>query len=264
MTSSAGVDFVCPPVDEVACSLQFETALPLALTDFSQIVDQFIDEYPTVEEHPPLPPIPLGRAAQFTFQVGSAYQLPRLYLIDPTSTRLVQIQRDRLGVNWRRAGTETPYPRYDEGVRPSLVDAWSRLKVGLTALAIEPPEVAAIEVTYVNPIVVDGDVAIERIIRPWTADFGEEHPATPRGFNLQLTYDLESTDGVLTVDIGSATRNSDGQSVVLMNLIVRASVHGSFENALDCVDKGRGAIVNAFAALTTEEMHQMWQREFTQ
>ena len=261
MPTNTPISYVDPPVAEVACSLQFRSALPLKLTDLAILAEQFRDRYPTVEDHAPLPPIQVGGSG-FTFQFGaSTYQLPRLFFVDTTSTQLAQLQRDRFGVNWRRADVNMPYPRYLESVRPALIDAYERLERGLEALHIESPSIAAIEVTYVNPIEVSPQTPISQVLRPWSGELGAEYPDEPSGFNIQLTYGLPHLDGSMFVAVERAQRTSDGQTVVLMNLVAQANVQGSFSEVIESVDSARGAIVRAFTALTTEDMHKRWQRE---
>ena len=259
MTVAPLPSFGNPPIDEVSCSLQFGAALRLRLIDLASLAEQFTDRYPTIEDHPPLAPIPRGDV-QFTFQVGTEFDLPRLLFIDPTSTHLVQLQRDRIGVNWRRAGTGAAYPRYDQSVRPALIEACERLRAGLADLGLEFPEIEAIEVTYVNPIPVDETVDVSSILSCWSGSFGPELAQSPLGVGIQLSFEMANLDGRLFVEVGTATRNDDGSSVLLVNLVVRASVTGSLESALVGVDAARVAIVNTFASLTTTQMHEKWER----
>ena len=253
--------FLQPPVDEVACSLQFESAMQIRAVDLAVIAESFRDAYPNIEEHPPLGPIPTG-GINFNFQIGVISELPRLYMIDETSTRLVQLQRDRFGVNWRRAGGEGVYPRYDEAVRPSLVDACNRLVKALGSLGLEIPKVSAIEVTYVNPIPLPGGAAIEAAIRPWSGKLGPElGGAEPTSISLQLVFPIPEIDGTMSAEAVTATRTSDGVPAVLLNLVVRAAVNVSIEQAIEKVDIARDWIVRGFASLTTDAMHDFWQRQ---
>ena len=270
MTASETLpNFTKPPVEEVACSLQFAMPLPLGLVDFGSLVAAYRPLYPQLEEQPPLPPISTGpEQVAFQFQFGMAtIQLPRLWLLNETGNSLVQLQRDRLGVNWRRTkpqDVEQAYPRYRIAVRPSLVDAHSRLVEGLAGMREAAPSISAFEVVYVNPIPMSADQHPSDILRCLTSDYGGALSEPTDGLNLQLTFPLVPLDGTLTVTAGLARRADDSNDdplILLMQLTARGTVpNGTFESALDCVDVAHDSIVRGFASLTTDEMHMQWGR----
>ena len=39
-------------------------------------------------------------------------ETPRLWLMNEEESRLLQLQQDRLVVNWRKLPSDTPYPHY--------------------------------------------------------------------------------------------------------------------------------------------------------
>lgn len=248
-----------PPVNEVAVSLQFSNILPIRGVDLGAIAAHFADEYPAVEEHPPVPPIVLSGPA-FNFSMGSEFDLPRLWFVNDESTRLVQMQRDRIGVNWRRANPDAGYPRYGALVRPTMIDAFSRLRIALRDLKIAEPTIEAIELTYVNPIELGDELQVLDVLRPWSGELGPELGADPDGFNLRLTFAIEELSGRMFVDASEVTRSDDGRRVLLFNLMVRAPVDGPFEEALKGVDIARAWIVKGFTSMTTPAMHKLWKR----
>lgn len=211
-----------------------------------------------VEEHPPLPPINLG--GQFNFQFGAQFELPRLWMIDDTGNTLVQFQRDRFGINWRRSG-DAPYPRFRGAVRPALIDAHRRLVALTEALGLGQPTFDAFDMTYVNPIPLEPGQQLSDVIRPWSGDLLDDLGEPIHGVNLQVTFAMPATDGLMTADAGIARRVEDGSSLVLLQLTVRGRVaDGSFDSALQCVDTARQWIVKGFASMTTKSMHVKWGR----
>lgn len=74
-------------------------------------------EFPTTERQPAVPHMRERfdvRETQPSFEitVEPANALPRTWLISPDGTRLIQLQGDRISLNWRRAGEAGAYPRY--------------------------------------------------------------------------------------------------------------------------------------------------------
>lgn len=251
--------FEAPPVTEVACTLQLSDALAVRTVDFAAIVAEFTDTYPDVEEHPPLPPIILG--GQFNFHFGAQFELPRLWMIDRAGNRLVQFQRDRFGINWRKRSDDEPYPRFRQAVRPTLIDAHRRLLRATAALGLEEPTFDAFDMTYVNPIPLEAGQQLSDVIRPWSGELLDELGEPVHGVNLQVTFAMPAIDGVMTADAGVATRIEDGSSHVLLQLTVRGRVaDGTFDKALECVDTARQWIVKGFASMTTTSMHEKWGR----
>jgi len=248
-----------PPVNEVAVALQFSNILAIRGVDLAAIASHFTNEYPLVEEHPPLPPIMVS-GPTFNLTMGSEFDLPRLWFVNEESTRLVQLQRDRIGVNWRRANPDAGYPRYDVLVRPTLIDAFDRLRTALRDLEMQEPTIEAIEMTYVNPIELGDDLRVSDVLRPWSGELSSELGAEADGFTLRLTFGIEELAGRLFVDASEVTRSDDGRRVMLFNLVVRAPVDGSFEDALKSVDVARAWIVKGFTSMTTQRMHDQWKR----
>ena len=251
--------FKSPPVSEVACTLQLSDALQIRTIDFATVAEAFANEYPVIEEHPPLPPISVG--GQFNFQFGAPFELPRLWMIDRSGNRLVQFQRDRIGVNWRKRADDEEYPRFRGAIRPALLDAYERLLTVTSALGLEAPTFDAFDMTYVNPIALEAGQQLSDVIRPWSGEMLDELGEPIHGVNLKVTFAMPAIDGLMTADAGIATRVEDGSPIVLLQLTVRGRVDdGTFQTALECVDTARQWIVKGFASMTTESMHEKWGR----
>src|SRR5690606_13076651 len=78
-----------------------------------------------------------------------AFPTPRFWFIDQSNTRLVQVQKNRLVVNWRQADTNAGYPRYTT-LRNDLVEAFAILQTFLADEGFGKPIPDLAELTYVN------------------------------------------------------------------------------------------------------------------
>jgi uncharacterized protein (TIGR04255 family) len=112
VADGAMVEFDRPPVYEAVIGLEFNT-LNLGALKLSGLQAVWANEYPSIQEMPALEPsVAIGQPgpiAAFSFSM-----LPpplRLWFADPSGHFLIQVQRDRLLLNWRKLnGGE--YPRY--------------------------------------------------------------------------------------------------------------------------------------------------------
>ena len=255
--------FTNPPVSEVALAVQFEPEPRLTSLDLVPLRAVFADAYPIAQEMPPLPRMEPHGAPILQFTTGM--DTPRYWFASHDQVKLVQVQRDRLAVNWRRQSAD-PYPRYSS-IKPRLVDAWEKFTGHLDSLGHPAPRPDVAEVTYVNPIEVAGSGVWERhdeIAKVFTHWYTPP-PTVPglelttAGFNLQ--YRMPDVDGSLSVTVDPVTNSSNGALAFLLTLVALAEVKDrGFDGALAVLDRGREAIVTTFAAMTTAEMHKVWGR----
>ena len=251
-----------PPVNEVAVGIHYVSDMALGLRDMFRIHSFFEDRYPGLEEYPLLPKIVESAdqmpSVEFAFVGGQAI-LPRLWFVGVSPTEIVQLQRDRLVVNWRKMTESDTYLRFDAHVKPAFIDAHRRLVLALDEMGSTEPAIERIEVAYVNAIIMESGDTLATVLRPLRPS--EERGFLPEvdGLQMQLTYKVPQLDGgSLLIGIGSATRKEDGASTVIMQLTVRAKTDGTFDHALQCIDVAREWIVRGFTDMSTDLMHERW------
>ena len=66
---------------------------------------------------------------------------------------MIQLQRDRFILNWRKVRPTDVYPRYKQTVRPRFEREWLKFKEHLTEFGMGTPDIQQCEVTYVNDMV---------------------------------------------------------------------------------------------------------------
>ncbi len=158
---------------------------------------------------------------------------------------LIQLQSDRLVVNWR-AGDDRSYPRYP-AVRKRFVSAWQDLLETLEA----PPQVTQIEVTYVN------------LVTHGAGDVFTGWGSTPL---LQQTSGQQQVSSDTHVPLGGtqrAVRRTAAQATsgpppeTRLTLSVFAEVTDTAQ-LMEPVDAARWHIVERFRDVTTAKMHEEW------
>lgn len=264
-------DFAQPPVDEVALSLQYPPIAGFNVTHFGLFWQCIRGDYPKSEIKPPIPNVTeeFGPGAAFTRQMKFALlELPeiRCWYLDECRNRLVQVQRDRFVINWRKVtGTET-YPRYPD-VRDRLEREWRRFCDFLTSEGLERPQINQCEVLYVNNIEYDkgwsGYGQLDQVIAALATPKAKNRflPA-PERMTMNVIYPFGENAGRLYVNFSPVLRARDGKEVLQMTLTARGAPRSSSDDDVFAwLDLGRKWVVRGFADFTTDTMHKVWGKQ---
>jgi uncharacterized protein (TIGR04255 family) len=266
-----------PPVGEVVLAVHFDPPLKLQVFSISQLWEKWRGRFPSVQEHPELPPLPdeLSRgpvAPAIEFQVvdvTGAASPPRFWFLNETGSELVQVQRDRLVHNWRRLDPDSPYPHY-ENLRPAFRDDLIDFQAFLAESQAGKFSPYQCEISYINPIQIGLGLEdfgqLHRLIAPWSGQFSEPFLADPESVSIAVRFLMTDTSGKtagrLHISANPVQSQVDGTSAVLLQLAARGRPYDqSIDGVLQFLDLGHDWIVRAFAAITTPEMHDLWERQ---
>lgn len=267
MTAQPGdrPDYEQPPVGEVALAIQFQSAIGYRSHELAAFVERWSGDLPKVLEKPPLTAMTVdfhGPAVEL--RVAEEPETPRLWLMNTEESRLLQIQQDRLVVNWRKLPLDTPYPRY-ETIRLFVVEAWEHLTTALRQLGRPVPEPSICEVQYVNHLDERsgwrsvGDTPA--VIAPWGGSMSDDFLPPARQAAMSLLFDLPDGRGWLAAE-GRSGELRDTRKVLTLNLVARGrAASPDLEGALDFMDLAHDWIVRGFTSITTSEAHKHWRRK---
>ena len=262
-----------PPVVEVALAIEFEQAVGFRSLDLGRLAAAWADSLPRADERPLLPRMEspdddlVDDLLDALFDVEEPVVPPRLWLQNDVGDQVVQIQRDRLVVNWRKEGS-SGYPRY-KIVRDRLQDAWRRLLCVCNDLNYDAPIPDLCEIQYINNISMDQgwnspqDTA--KLIVPWQGidDKGYFPSNHLCQFSLHCHFP-EDREGWLNIDgwTTSAPTDDDPNAMrMVFNLTSRGhALSDDFESALDFFDMAHVWIVQGFTSITSLEAHDIWGR----
>ena len=261
-------DFVQPPVDETALSLQFSPIAGFGIPHFGLYWTRMRVQFPNFEVKPPIQFITerFEPGARMAPQVGvTLVEAPeiRCWFLDQTKNWLLQLQRDRFVHNWRKVTGTEEYPRYPT-LRASLAKQWDEYCNFLKDENFEQPRVNQCEVTYVNNIEYgrgwNSYGELERVIASLAAPKSKARfLPDPERQSMQVTYRLENDAGRLHVAFVPVIRSRDGKEVLQMTLTARgAPKSSSIDDVFEWLDLGRKWVVRGFADFTTKEMHEIW------
>lgn len=258
--AGASPSFAHPPLLEVALAVEFAPLAEFGATVMSDLARRWGDRYPRVQEHPPLPPnMAIGfpaSGAGMMVSVG-APQI-RLWLLTEAEDRLVQLQRDRLIVNWGSSSDEGTYPRYKEALRPEFENDFEELRSFLRDRSLPTPRVISTEVTYVNAVVDSRDADLVGLLRSQVRV--PHHLDRPVATQLSQTWN-RLVDGAVTSTLTlNVQAQRDGDT--MLTLTGRSAVAAGAEptDVLGSLDVCHHDVVASFVELTDEQRHKNWGR----
>ncbi|MGI9119664.1 MAG: TIGR04255 family protein [Acidimicrobiales bacterium] len=256
--------FDAPPVVEVALGVQFRPLLSLRPIELAALRERWRGRYPLVQEQPPLPPTiesPSGVPA-VQFIIGPALQT-RLCFLDDAQVELIQLQHDRLTVNWRQVGPDAEYPRYPY-VRGVFEERFSDLRSYVEENQLGSLDVTQVEMIYVNAIEMEDDQLgyLDQVLRNWLPPI-EHHLGDPEQARAALVFPVPQVGRppVRMYVAADPAQRPDGRPAVFLTLTVRgAPTDERSEAALRFMDHAHEHVVRSFAELTPQAMHERWER----
>ena len=269
MTSAAGVsdddlpEFLRPPVREVAIGLEIQPLRGLRAIQLGPLWDLWREAYPQLDEQPPLPPPDAAGQPLVEVTFGPP-PINRHWFFSADGRRLVQLQADRLALNWRAVGEDDEYPRYT-ALREEFIARAADLDAFLGRTGRAPVAVSSVELSYVN-VIRAGDDAAPRaadVLRGLTADPVDPDLGPALETHVAQTFRAgDGASGPLWLNaVAAPGRDPAGRPVLQLSISVRGSVDAlGVQQAMVVVDAAHGYLVRGFAALTRPAMHERWVR----
>ena len=262
MAEAGDLYFESPPVEEVALSAHYQPSPEFQSLSLGIFWDQLRAEYPRVEEHPVQPAIiedlsGLPKATPRMLFLGTGVPDRMFRFKSADGSRLVQAQRDSIGVNWLRQSSEDVYPRYDD-VRGQFERALEALAHVSERLAMPALRLLQVEVAYVNAVPVGEppfDV-LRSILLPWSGEFGNEIPSAE---SAAVTTTHRIDRGRLHLGANPWHRPRDGKLCFMLTVTSHVQPLDG-QNVLPCMDEAHDWARRGFVAMTTAEAQTAWRR----
>jgi uncharacterized protein (TIGR04255 family) len=213
--------------------------------------------------------MPIIQWGQVPFAFNAGPQNVRNLFITQDGHGVIQLQADRLTVNWRNLGkVDATYPHFEALMQEFsyAVEALNRVRdeEKMAELSINQCEV------YYSNLILAGDVGVainepHRIFHNWNdcPIHGTDTEFEDLSFNAR--YRMKRADGTpcgrVHATMQSARRVSDGAEAFQFDLVGRGMPSSpSIVGVTEFLETAREAIVRGFAEMTTTEMHQEWER----
>ncbi len=260
------------PVGEVICDLQFED-LGWGLLEYGRYYERIRKRYPECATKPPLAAVseaPQGRELQFDL---SSVPLPRLWFSERGGPYLIQLQKDRFILNWRKLSDEEAYPHFldsngSEGVWGRFVTEFALLREFQDETGREPPRPTRCELAYINHLSRGRDWEspsdVGRLLKPFAScsafRFRERLALGPEVVNLHMVFSLPGERGHLALRSYPGKRVCDDQEMFFVELRASGpiSAGASDKEIAAWFATAHSCIVLGFVDLATEEGKLHW------
>ncbi len=258
----SGPKFDNPPVVETALGIQFPELPEFRSTHFGLFHQDIHDRYPVVEDQPRLDPIieTFPKAVRTPrFSVRTAPRPERMWFKEsPNGSRLVQLQPDRFGFNWRKADEEAQYPNYS--VNSQLCLDEFRVFTDFCeqrSWAVQPD---LCEVVYVNQIWPrQGELVIDLFATVFTGigwGTSDDWLPSPELVTLNRVFEIPEQRGRLYAEAGLAI-DKDNRPFINLRMIGRAlHTSGNPSDIEDSLQLAHDWVVNGFVSLTDSTIRQ--------
>lgn len=253
-----------PPVTEVVCGVLFKPLSSLLTPHVGLLWEKFKQDYPLCQEVPPLAPSievfeETPERAEITLALSGIPPLPRVWFIDPRNNGIIQIQRDRFLLNWKKNRLEDEYPRYHR-VFQLFQKHLSAFQQFLQENQLEDISVLQYELSYVNHILQgegwDSLADIEKVfpIFSWQ-NLPDDFPEV-EAINWRTTLALPNRHGRLHIAIRNAFRSPDERPLLLFELTARGIGNPrSLLSMQEWFDLAHQFIFQGFDNLASQEIH---------
>lgn len=266
------VDFVAPPVSEVVLSVQFPNPV-VDIAVLAAFTSDVRDTAPVISHLPILPRMEETFDAPVfapSFQIiEQAGGLPRTWFAGQDGY-LIQLQGDRLTLNWRRTVDGQPYPGY-EVIRERFDSHLAQLQHAVRSTGQDLPQIDMCEVAYVNPVEVAGPH--ETTLPDLASLVNRLRPAPPTGYlgqpedaQYQARWRIMHPAGSGGRPIGrlylqASPHIAPDMRTPLYLLNLAAHVGPVREDPdVDSLNVAHEYVVLGFEDLTTPEWHHRWQK----
>jgi len=264
-------DFNRPPVVEVAISVHFDELGGFKPLHFGLLWERLRDRYPKTEFYPAVGPtielFDTKGAPNVAFRFDTNLPVGRCWYLNESGTELLQVQPDRVTLNWRKLDKDIDYPHYN-----NLKVRFQR-ELALVLAFFEEHSLGTFqplqcELTYVNHLLQgdgwDSPKDLGQVVSLWSGGTSEEFLPAVEDVRFSCQYRMEERGvprGRLHVELQSAQRASDRKRLLALHLVARgAPLAGSVDGVLGFTDLAHEWIVRGFAAITTKRMHKHWER----
>ena len=246
-----------PPVFEAVIGIEF-VPVTMGIMRLAAIAALWEETYPIVQENPALPPSVAQGQQEFRFDLAPSGAPVRLWMATESGEYLIQVQNDRLLLNWRKRGNGV-YPRF-EVVRDRFSRVVDDFFAYLASVGEPPVNVIGTEFTYFNRI--EGDLPASDVVTIFSSSNvvlpGEPLIATYQEVrNLQ---DMVSGDrGQLSISTEPAV-DSQGARGLHMTITTKFFSDGveSRKQLDQLLTSGHDVSRSAFDALVTERVQKEW------
>jgi uncharacterized protein (TIGR04255 family) len=254
------------PLIEVALSVQFQPLINFTSAHAGDFWGEIRSEFPIAQEQPLLGPIDeiFGTASQLRFGFQFIGPGIRNWFVSQDQSYLLQIQKDRFAINWRKTASTPEYPRYP-AIRDRFLELFSQFEKYLGRNEVGACDINIYEVSYINQWRLKDGQRIGDGLNSWLKmapkNVAKLHMEAA---SLSVQY-LVSEDGknvgrlYANINPIKALDGADGVNLELMCRIIPFDMGEKFR--FRPLDLAREHIVTTFGEITSDSAQKVWRGE---
>jgi uncharacterized protein (TIGR04255 family) len=271
MTDFVSDTFENAPLVEVALSVQFQPLQMFTSAHAGEFWQIIKPDFLLTQEQPPLAPIGefFGQVSgfpnfpQFAIQMGGIGI--RNWFSTADGTYLLQLQRDRFALNWRKTPSNPDYPRYPV-IREKFIELFKLFDGFVERSGLGKCEINIHEATYINQWRLKDDQKIGDGLGSWL-HLAPNNVATlemeAANINTQYIVRSESSHpiGRLYVNVAPifTATGEKGVNLELICRIIPLELGNDF--LFHPMDLARQNIVTTFKQITSDSAQKVWRGE---
>jgi uncharacterized protein (TIGR04255 family) len=258
------VSFKSPPLIEVSISVQFEPLQDFHVGLIGLILNEFRDRYPNVSHDNPLEHKVekfggIERVTTPKFRFMEKIELPRVQFSSANFEYMIQLQEDRFILNWKSGNGSCTYPRHEK-LRKCFLDELAIFEKIVNQDLIYDQ----VEMSYVNHIDVS-DRATPEVFSDLLANSHFKKQEEIESFSInwkKIIMHKGQKVGRMYTAVDKAIRVSDNAEVFVLKFVTRAHPFTRDSSGIcPAIELMRQKINESFVSLTTEGMHDIWNKE---
>lgn len=260
-------DYERPPVVEAYCGIYFRDLLRMMAPQVGLFWQAIRTEFPGTQTHPVLPPLFTSDLQQAFIIKTLGGTIPRTWFVSEDQTMLVQLQGDRLILNWRKNTDANEYPRF-QALKQEFLEIVQKFEQFVKSELSSALTVTGIELGYVNAIIFDNELQSmaqygEVVPELSFAEFSRSMSVKLEFMNATFQFTMPNDRGSIFVTSQNAFRPEDGRQFAKLDVYARwQNPEIEMSAVADWLDDAHEKTVLAFSRVTSDNFQvSKWGRK---
>lgn len=263
--------FKSPPVKRVFQTIWFEQLETLRTLDLAEIRTKWFEEFPVLEELPPLPSWAADSISFALVGVDDRWPMPACVFASVERDRQVLVQQDRLSLSWRfDPDASNEYPGFAE-LSQSLSRYFEDFTYSIGKASNPQPNVERVEIAYINGLAgIDAEdvgraILLDETIVPTVSGRQADSVIISKHFcgtdeNKDVTLQVTGREDPSDVSDDKHQHSRRGSQLGI-NGFANVEPEMQYEARLDDV---HSAILHRFLLLVGDDLRKAWGEHYGQ
>ena len=271
VTPEKNLKFEHPPISEIALSVHFEQLNGLLSPHLGVIWEEFKnDQFMQIIEQPPVQPIiekfPNLPGGEARLNVSNIPVLPRIWFIENSNNRILQVQRDRFTFNWRKIDSEQQYPGFSS-IFEEFEGFYNRFCHTLTSLGVGSVKPLQYELTYIDQLIEGvGWHTLDDLEQIYNIFLGSQESSSfwsgVEFMNLRTSFPVQDLHGRLHFGIISGMNHPEQKRMLQTDFIARGFPENAEYPMGAWFNLAHDQILDKFFSVFTEDIQtRIWGRK---